>query len=540
MKTLQKPSSNASHTGPAARPNASAQANYDTIDLIEDLPVAIYICDKEGRITFFNHAAAQLWGREPEIGKELWCGSWKIYNTDGTLLALDECPMSITLKEGFALKGKEVIVERPDGVRINVLPHPKPIFDADGNIVGAVNMLIDITEKRSNEQYLKELSHSLEAKVAERTLTLKKSEERYHKMIDEVQEYAILLLDINGNILNWNKGAQRIKGYTEKEIIGKNFRIFYLPEDREAGVPEKLIKQATEKGKAALEGWRLRKNGEQFWGSIVITALHDEQGNIIGFSKVTRDLTAMKKANDQKIQYAKELEFRNKELEQFAFIASHDLQEPLRKIKTFAILSQKSYPNEELAKSYIDKISSAATRMSGLIKDVLAYSQLTYFDEVFKPTDLNAVLDNVLTDFELLIQERHATITNTPLPAINGIPFQLEQLFGNLISNSIKFSNDDPLIEISSEIIINGEVKKHPLLNPAMRYLKITYTDNGIGFEPKYADQVFKLFQRLNSIEYGNGIGLALCKKIVENHNGQITATSELNKGTTFTIFLPL
>src|SRR5690606_5601664 len=131
------------------------------------------------------------------------------------------------------------------------------------------------------------------------TSSLKESQELYHKMIEEVQDYAILLLDRNGFILNWNKGAEKIKGYSEKEILGKNFRIFYLDHDRKSKLPERLIEQALQTGRAMHEGLRLRKDGTTFWGAIVITALHDENNNIIGFTKVTRDLTEKKIAEDQ-------------------------------------------------------------------------------------------------------------------------------------------------------------------------------------------------------------------------------------------------
>jgi len=519
----------------------------DYSELIEGLPAAIYTCDAQGRITFYNEAAAELWGRKPEIGRDTWCGSWKIFRTDGTPLPLDECPMAIALKEVRAVKGEEIVIERPDGERVNVRPHPKPIFDEDGKMIGAINMLVDVTEKKRQEEALRKseknfrlLSISLEKVVEERTINLKRSEERYHKMIDEVQDYAILLLDNDGNILNWNKGAEKIKGYSESEIIGKNFRIFYRAEDRDRKLPEQLINEASEKGKAMHEGWRLRKDGTSFWGSIVITALHNDEGQIIGFSKVTRDLTQKKLAEDQLKDHAKQLEFQNKQLEEYAHIASHDLQEPLRKIKTFANLLTKNIDDKTTIIKSIEKINSSAERMENLIKDVLKYSQISRIRDLFAATDLNKIVEGVKEDFELLLEHKHAQIVCSSLPVIQAIPIQMHQLFSNIIGNSIKFSNQDPFIEILCEEVPRAELAKYPYLIDTCEYVKIDFKDNGIGFEPEYAHEVFKMFQHLNNNRYGTGIGLAVCKKIVENHKGHISIANMPNDGTTVTVLLPL
>lgn len=520
--------------------------NYDGYTLIEGLPAAIYTCDTEGRITFFNQAAADLWGRVPEIGKDLWCGSLKVFDASGLPLNLDKCPMAITLKEKRKVESQEMIIERPDGKRTNIIAHPQPIFDAKGTMTGAINMLVDITEKKLNEANFNQcelnyeaLSQSLEKKIVERTLTLGESEDRYHKMIDEVQDYAILLLNKNGYIQNWNKGAENIKGYKEEEIVGKNFRIFYLEEDQKAKLPERLIGEATLNGKATHEGWRVRKDGTTFWGNVVITALHDNDDNIIGFSKVTRDLTERKKADDQLRYYAESIESQNKQLEQFAYIASHDLQEPLRKIRVFAGILEENVDDPAIVKSNIEKINIAATRMSALITDILKYSQLSQLDELFTTTDLNETLQNVRKDFDLIIEEKGVVIESTPLPVIKGIPMQLHQLFANLISNAIKFTREQPTIRISYETLTADRVHEYPDLPLNNNYHKISFTDNGIGFEQQYADQAFKLFHRLHEKTSGTGIGLALCKKVVENHKGYISVYSEPAKGTTFTVFFP-
>lgn len=370
-------------------------------------------------------------------------------------------------------------------------------------------------------------------------LHYKDNEYRYHKMVDEVQDYAILLLDRDGFIMNWNKGAEKIKGYTEKEILGRNFRIFYLDDDQKSQLPERLINEAISNGKAMHEGWRLRKDGTTFWGSVVITALHDEQDNIIGFSKVTRDLTERKKAEDQLRYYAESIESQNKQLEQFAYIASHDLQEPLRKIQIFSGVLEQNIDNPDIVKMNIEKINIAAKRMSALIKDILKYSQLSQLDELFEEVDLNLILQNVKHDFDLLIAEKQVVIQNETLPTLKAIPMQMQQLFSNLISNSIKFTRERPILQIRYEFLPLEKIKAFEELPQNHPFHKITFQDNGIGFDQQYADQAFKLFHRLHDKTSGTGIGLALCKKVIENHKGYIDVYSESEKGTTFTLFFP-
>jgi PAS domain S-box-containing protein len=522
------------------------QSEMQYRQLVHGLPAAAYMCDLEGRLILYNKAAEELWGRTPSA-EDRWCGAWKAYRVDGSELPFSEAPLARSIMSGNFEKGSELIIERPDGSRKHIIPYPQPVYDSKGELIFAVNMITDITEQKSSEEALKQsearyrqLVDSLERKVIERTRTLqlknlelKRSEERYHKMVEEVVDYAILLLDRNGVILNWNKGAQKIKGYPEEEIIGRHFSTFYLPEDCASRLPERLISEAAVKGRSTHEGWRIRKDRTTFWASTVLTALHDEQNNIIGFSKVTRDLTEKKLAEEKMQMYTAELE-------QFAYIASHDLQEPLRKIQVFSELLEQNQDNADMVSKYLEKIHSSANRMSRLIKDVLHYTVVAKTEEIFTETDLNQVLADVKDDFELLISQKQVTINHPPLPSVKGIPVQLRQLFANLLSNSIQFCEQKPVINISSQKIMNGELKQYPELNSNLAYLKITFNDNGIGFEQKYAEQIFKLFQRLHTIPYGTGIGLALCKRIIENHHGHITVSSELSKGSTFELFLPL
>ena len=241
-----------------------------------------------------------------------------------------------------------------------------------------------------------------------------------------------------------------------------------------------------------------------------------------------------------------ELLHSNENLEQFAYIASHDLQEPLRKIRTFSTLLRDRY-NEDLpeaAKELLTKIDNSSERMSTLIKEVLNFSKILHGDTEFEKTDLNKTLHGIINDFEILISEKNAIINCGQLPVVEVIPMQINQLFYNLMSNSLKFSakGTAPVITITSKMLAPEELEPYKNLNRKLSYCEICFKDNGIGFEQQFSDQIFLIFHRLNSRDQfsGTGIGLALCKKIVINHHGEINGFSKENEGALFRIILPL
>ena len=285
-------------------------------------------------------------------------------------------------------------------------------------------------------------------------------------------------------------------------------------------------------------------------------ALFNEEGKPTRFNGTLQDITEQKQAEikeqlarrqieqvvaertkalaertDALAEANKNLERSNAELSQFAHIASHDLQEPIRKIVTYAGMLENSPQNMgEQAKQYIQKISTASRRMQVLIRDILTYSELSRRSPAFEPVNLQTIVGEMLVEFELLIEQKCARLQYHDLPTIDAIPLQMTQLFSNLISNALKYSRADrpPLIAITSSI---EDQEAH-----------IEIRDNGIGFDQQYADQIFSIFQRLHrKTEYsGTGIGLAMCKRIAQNHQGDITATSEPGQGATFHVRLPL
>ena len=248
--------------------------------------------------------------------------------------------------------------------------------------------------------------------------------------------------------------------------------------------------------------------------------------------------------NEEKEKRAAELIIANKELLAFTYISSHDLQEPLRKIQTFVtIILENEYPNlSENGKYNFQRMQLAAGRMQQLIDDLLAFSRVATTELIFEKTELNIIIDEVKAELKETIHEKHATIEANELGSANIIAFQFRLLMYNLISNALKFSNPN----IPSQIIIKSRIIKGSKLSieklsPDKNYCNITIKDNGIGFEPHFSERIFEVFQKLHGKEVygGTGIGLAIVKKIVENHNGVIIATSELNKGATFDIYIP-
>lgn len=513
--------------------------------LTESIPQLIWETDEKGNSLFASGKWFEYTGMHPG-GEETWK---KMIHPDD----YDENAKiwSHSLSTGQIYRG-DARIRRSDG---NYRWHTvigEPVFDIDDKIIKWVGAFTDIHTEKA---FTHELEQQVTARTRELSLmneSLQKSEERYHLMVEEVQDYAILYLNHEGTVENWNLGAEKIKGYKADEIIGKNFSVFYTDLDRSSNLPQKLLHLAIEKGKATQEGWRVRKDGNPFWASVVITAIHNKKKQVIGFSKVTHDLTEKKKADDKLKLNALELEQKNAELEKmnqelqsFAYISSHDLQEPLRKIQTFV-----SQINEKEAENLSDngkdkflRIQNAAKRMQTLINDLLSYSRANIQERVFEKTNLSEIIEDVKEDLKEELELKNATILTHNNVELNIIPFQFRQLLYNLISNSIKFSKTDvaPRIEITSTIA-KGETFQNSALFDDKMYCHIVLSDNGIGFEQQYSSKIFEVFQRLHGkIEYtGTGIGLAIVKKIVQNHNGIITATGELNEGATFDIYIPI
>jgi signal transduction histidine kinase len=248
--------------------------------------------------------------------------------------------------------------------------------------------------------------------------------------------------------------------------------------------------------------------------------------------------------NEEKEKRAIELSNANDDLTAFTYVSSHDLQEPLRKIQAFVsrMMNEESQTLSDKGKHYLQRTHETAKRMQALIEDLLIYSQTKNSDEKFEDTDLQGIVNDVENDFKELMLEKGAVLNYSQLGSAFVIPFQFRQLFVNLISNSLKFSRDlvSPSIVIRSNVVLGSKLNQERLM-PKTEYCHITYSDNGIGFDMKYKDKIFEVFQRLHTHETykGTGIGLAICMRIAKNHSGIMMASGELNKGAKFDIYIP-
>jgi len=368
-------------------------------------------------------------------------------------------------------------------------------------------------------------------RLREQRRFLEESETSFQMLVNGVVDYAIYMLDAHGNIKSWNSGAERIKKYKASEVLHKHFSMFYTPQDKANDEPANALKIALATGKYAGEGWRLRKNGENFWASVVIDAIKNKDGQVIGYAKVTRDNSTIKVAEQQREELIQKLVDSNSELERFAFIATHDLQEPLRLICSFFTLLKQQCFNDlnEEAQKYIEIIESSALRMHALILDLLDYARVSSEPQNDETIDASQCLKYALEMLQIVIQQTGAKITSDTLPVLKGSSVHFATLLQNLLGNAMKYQlkNTHPVIHI-------GVIKK------ADEWL-FTVKDNGIGMKQDYLEQIFEPFKRLhNKDEYfGTGMGLAICKKIVSKMGGKIWAESTSGNGSTFYFSIP-
>jgi PAS domain S-box-containing protein len=382
----------------------------------------------------------------------------------------------------------------------------------------------DITERKRVEEALRE------------------SEERFRGLVNGVRDYAIFMLDPAGDIVSWNEGAKRIKGYESKEIVGRHFSCFYPAEDVQNGKPEHELQHATENGSYQEEGWRLRKDGSRFWADVVITALHDESGQLRGFSKVTRDITERKQARHQIEQQNRELELRNREVERatklkskFLASMSHELRTPLNAIVGFSDLLAEGTPGQlnDKQKRFVGHIRQGSAHLLQLINDILDLSkiesgQLEFHCEDFQVSD---ALPEVLSTIRPLAMAKNIQVQQTlrSEATVHADRVRFKQILYNLLSNAVKFTPKDGTISL--ECSEDGN------------QVSLSVADTGIGIRAEDQQMIFEEFRQVEgnseAAHQGTGLGLAITKRLVEQQGGKISLRSELGKGSRFTFTLP-
>jgi PAS domain S-box-containing protein len=486
-------------------------------EMVHALPAALYTCDVQGRIVLYNEAAVALWGRKPEAGQDSWCGSCRIYRPDGTPLPLDQSPMAITLKEGRTVRGEEIVIERPDGSRRCVLPYPEPIRNDSGEIVGAMNMLVDLTGHKEAEKARAHLAAIIESSGD-----------------------AIISKDLNGLIQTWNHGAELIFGYSAAEAVGSPIALL-VPPERQA--EENQIMDTLRQGKRIehFETVRVRKDGSRIDVSLAISPVKDTQGRIVGASNITRDITRQKRAEQALERAHQEVLAASRAKDDFLAALSHELRTPLNPVLLLASeAAHDPYLPPPLREKF-DLISKNVSLEARLIDDLLDLTRITRGKLNLEVAPVNAHL--VLQDALAVIQpeiEQKQIFLKVDLGAerhlIRGDAIRLQQVFWNVLKNAVKFTPETGRITIATRTLRDrGE-------------LSVEITDTGIGMAVADLNRIFEPFSQGVHTDKGGshrfgglGLGLAISRKLIELHSGRIRASSPgRDRGATFYIELPL
>ncbi len=471
--------------------------------IIANVPEVVYSLDRSLHPTYISPKSRDLFGYGPDEfmdHPDLW--EQIVHEDDRSAVrhVIDR------IHEGrpYAF---EVRVVRKDGEVRWVHNSGSPTRDASGAVMRVDGSFTDITDRRRAEE-----------------------ERLFLASIVESSDATIIGKTLDGTIVSWNRGAERNTGYRAEEVIGKNISLL-MPEDRKDEM--EMILDRIRRGERVenFETQRVRKDGSIMDVSLTISPITNSAGEVLGASSIGRDITERKKAEARLRSYARDLKLRNEELEQFAYVASHDLQEPLRMVASYVQLLKRRYEGrlDEDADEFIHYAVDGASRMQLLINDLLAFSRVSTRGKPFAETDTEVLLEQTLRNLKIQIEEHGAVVTHDPLPVVMADSSQLFQVFQNLISNAIKFHGAEP-------------PRVHVTAGQSGEEWLFTVKDNGIGIEPHYFDRIFVIFQRLHSkAEYpGTGIGLAICKRIIERHGGRIWVASEPGEGSTFFFTIPI
>ena len=355
---------------------------------------------------------------------------------------------------------------------------------------------------------------------------------------------ALIVIDTDIRIKTVNKAASELLGYSMDELLGKPISLIFSATGVVPFQGEQLAQLIKNGELKNFETTYQTRTGRKIPILLSCSVMKDTSGELKYIVCTSKDITERKQAEDALLHQAEKLARSNAELQEFAYVSSHDLQEPLRKISAFSDRLVKKYTAklDEAGVDYLNRIQNATIRMQTLINDLLAYSRISTKAQPFVKVDLSQIAADVISNLEMRVEQTNGQVEISNLPVLDAEPTQMYQLFQNLIGNALKFHRPGtpPLIKVHARLI--KDMSHYDWQNPITELCEITFEDNGIGIEAKYYDRIFGVFQRLhNREEYeGTGVGLAICQKIIERHNGTIKVTSTLGAGTKFIVNLPV
>ncbi|MBX5484251.1 MAG: PAS domain S-box protein [Myxococcaceae bacterium] len=471
---------------------------------------AIFMLDTDGRVATWNLGAERIKGySEREIVGE-YIG--RFYPEPARSEGRPRILLERALREGRA--EDEGYGVRKDGSQFWADVVITPMFDDEGRHVGFVKVTRDLTERRRAEERIRQ------------------TEERFRLLVDSVKDYAIFMLDREGRVQTWNQGAERIKGFTAEEIIGKSFERFYLPEDVASGKTKKELEIAARDGRFEDEGWRVRKDGSHFWANVVITPLRDAHGELMGFAKVTRDLSDRRRQEEDRLKRA-QAEEAIRLRDEFLSIASHELKTPLTALQLQVQWVKEKLKGvaEEKVLARLERAATSTARLTELIETLLDVSRIATgrLELVYSEFDLAESARDVVDRFAETAARAQSPLHYSGAPSLIGCwdRLRIEQVMTNLFSNAIKYGAGGAI-----DVRVEREGDQ----------AVIALSDEGPGIPPGDQERIFGRFERAVSMRHfgGMGLGLYVTRQIVEAHGGTVTVRNLPEKGACFTVRLPL